>query len=123
MLNRHQIREKLVFVIYQHLLLNKSIDDCFNANFNDTSDEFALSIINDLKSNKSAYIEEISGYLKDWSFDRLSFVDQGILLVGASEIKQKINDKAIVIDEAIRITKAYSDDASYKYINGVLDKL
>lgn len=123
MLNRHQIREKLVFSMYQHLLLKKTIDECFKANFASCDDDFALTIINDLQIKEDVYIKEISGYLKDWTFDRLSFVEQGILLVATSEIKQKLNDKAVVIDEAIRITKSYSDEASYKYINGVLDKL
>lgn len=123
MLNRHQIREKLVFTVYQHLLLQKSLDDSFNDNFKSADDEFALKVLNDLKINESNYIQEIQEYLKDWSFDRLSYIDQGILLVATSEIRQSLNEKAIVIDEAVRITKAYSDEQSYKYINGVLDKL
>ena len=39
------------------------------------------------------------------------------------EIKTNLNTKNIVIDEAIRIAKEYSNEDSYKYINGVLDNL
>ena len=73
--------------------------------------------------NINDYITDISSYLKNWTFDRLSYIDQAILLESYSEIKSKINNKNIVIDEAIRIAKEYSNEDSYKYINGVLDNL
>lgn len=123
MLNRHQIREKLVFVLYQHLLLKKDLYACFNDNFEDQVDDFSKTIINDISNNIDTYISDISSLLKGWSFDRLNYVDQGILIVAASEISLNINDKAIAIDEAVRLCKTYSDEESFKYVNGVLDKL
>ena len=74
-------------------------------------------------ANLDKYKEEISGHLKRWTFDRLNYVDQAILLEAASEINLELNDRNVVIDEAIRIAKEYSDEDSYKYINGVLDNL
>ena len=35
MLNRHDSREKIVFALYQHLLLKKDINVCFVNNFED----------------------------------------------------------------------------------------
>lgn len=55
--------------------------------------------------------------------NRLSYIDQAILLVGTSEYNLNKDNKKIIIDEAVRIAKEYSDDDSYKYINGVLDNL
>ena len=52
-----------------------------------------------------------------------SYIDQAILLVGTSEYNLNKDNKKIIIDEAVRIAKEYSDDDSYKYINGVLDNL
>jgi len=121
-MNRHQVREQLVFVLYQHLLLKKDLKVCFDDNF-ENADEFALKILEDLTNNINTYIGEIGQYLKDWSFDRLNYVDQGILLEAISEIKNSLNDKPVIIDEAINIAKKYSDESSYKYINAVLDNL
>lgn len=124
MLNRHDSREKIVFALYQHLLLNKDINECFSDNFEqEDSDEFITSIQKDLIDNKDNYIYEIGQHLVKWSFDRLNLVEQAILLEATSEIKLKLNEDAVVIDEAIILTKNYCDEESYKYINGVLDNI
>ena len=124
MLNRHDIREKIVFALYQHLLLSKDINECFCDNFEENEiDEFVSSIRDNLIENKNNYIYEIGQYLVKWSFDRLNLVEQAILLEAVSEIKLKINENAVTIDEAIILTKKYCDEESYKYINGVLDNI
>ena len=124
MLNRHESREKIVFALYQHLLLNKDINDCFSDNFEESDlDEFIISIQKDLIDNKENYIYEIGQHLVKWSFDRLNLVEQAILLEATSEIKLNLNEDAVVIDEAIILTKNYCDEDSYKYINGVLDNI
>ena len=117
-------REKIVFTIYQHLLLHKDLADCFENNFEeDEYDEFVLSVRDDLISNESNYIDEIGKYLVKWTFERLNLVEQAILLETVSELHMNINDKAVVIDEAIIMTKTYCDEESYRYINGVLDNI
>ncbi len=124
MLNRHEAREKLVFTIYQHLLLHKDLPVCFENNFEEEEyDEFITSVRDDLIDNEDKYIEEIGKYLVKWTFDRLNLVEQAILLETVSELHLDINDKAVVIDEAIILAKTYCDDDSYKYINGVLDHI
>ncbi|MDO4197423.1 MAG: transcription antitermination factor NusB [Erysipelotrichaceae bacterium] len=122
MLNRHETREKIVFTLYQHLLLKKDIDVCYKDNFEEEND-FAEKITYNLIDNKPSYIKEISSYLDKWSFDRLNLVDQAILLEAVSELKLGLNDKNVVIDEAINLTKTYCDEDSYRYINGVLDNI
>jgi len=122
-MNRHEEREKFVFVLYQHLLLNEDIEDAYLNNFEDYSDDFLNNLKKDISINENIYIDNISKYLKSWSFNRLNFVDQAILLCAASEISLKLADKAVIIDEAVRLSKTYSDEDAYKYINGVLDNL
>lgn len=121
-MNRHETRIKVVTAVYQHLLLNKDMVETFIDNF-DNIDEYVGSIENDLIAHEDVYIETISNNLNKWTFDRLSYIDQAILLVGTSEYNLNKDNKKIIIDEAVRIAKEYSDDDSYKYINGVLDNL
>ncbi|MBR0420325.1 MAG: transcription antitermination factor NusB [Erysipelotrichaceae bacterium] len=124
MLNRHEYREKIVFSLYQHLLLHKNLNDCFENNFEeDEINEYVRKIRDDILVNKDNYIEEISKYLHKWKFERLNLVEQAILLEMVSELKQKLNDPAVVIDEAVILAKEYCDDESYKFINGVLDNI
>ena len=123
MLNRHEYREKIVFSLYQHLLLHKNLSICFDDNLQGEEDDYLTAMKEDLIAHKQDYIEEISKYLNKWSFDRLNLVEQAILLETVSEISQGINDKAVVIDEAVIMAKEYCDDEAYKYINGVLDHI
>ena len=123
-MNRHEYRVKLVFALYQSLLLNKEISRSVEDNFDDEEkNEYVTVLENDLIINKDNYIEEISLHLKKWTFERLSYLEQAILLVATSEIKKEIASQNIIIDEAIRIAKMYCDEKSYQYINGVLDNL
>ena len=123
-MNRHEYRVKLVFALYQSLLLNKEISRSVEDNFDDEEkNEYVTVLENDLIINKDNYIEEISLHLKKWTFERLSYLEQAILLVATSEIKKEIASKNIIIAEAIRIAKMYCDEKSYQYINGVLDNL
>jgi len=112
------MREKIVFALYQHLLLNKDLKLLTSEI---KGDEYYESLIADLSSNEDKYIELISSLLNNWTFDRLAYLEQAILLLGVSELELNEVSKAIVVDEAIRICKEYCDEDSYKYINGVLD--
>ena len=123
MLNRHEYREKIVFALYQHLLLHKDLMSCFDDNFDEDDNDYMIAVRNDLAKHKDEYISEISEYLKKWTFDRLNLVEQAILLETVSEIKQGLNDKAVIIDEAVILAKEYCDEESYKYINGILDHI
>ena len=73
-------------------------------------------------NNVEEYSAKINNHLHEWSFDRLGYVEQAILLLAASELETGDLDRAIIVNEAIELTKKYCDDAAYKLINGVLDK-
>ena len=122
-MNRHSARVQLVFALYQHLLLGKELDRCFADNFNDVEDEFITCLCNELIDNIDTYKEQIGSRLNRWTFDRLNLVEQAIILEAVSEIRLGLNDTAVVIDEAVILSKQYCDEESYKYINGVLDNL
>jgi len=68
-------------------------------------------------------VEEVSKYLVDWDFNRLSLVDQAILILGFIEIYYCDVPKVVAINVCVKIAQKYSADDSYRYINGVLDKL
>ena len=61
--------------------------------------------------------------LTGWRFNRLGFLEQAILLVACAELELGYQDRVIVVNEAIRLSKEYCDSESFKLINGVLDAL
>jgi N utilization substance protein B len=55
--------------------------------------------------------------------DRLNKVDQAILSLGIYELLYTETPSVVAINEAIELSKKYSDESVTKMINGVLDKV
>lgn len=125
MASRHQLREKGMTCLYQHLLLNKDIKLALYDNCEGNEvDPFLYTITVDAITYKDVYIDKINERLnEEWTFARLGFVEQAILLMACCELDLETAPKPIVIDEAITLAKKYCDDEAYKLINGVLDQL
>lgn len=125
-MNRHQMRELAMTCLYQSFLLKKDIKQIVFENTKEANkiDPFLYAITIDACANLPYYKKHINEVLReDWTFDRLGYVEQAILVMAASEIDFETAQKAIVIDEAITLAKKYCDDDTYKLINGVLDRL
>ncbi|MBB5185322.1 N utilization substance protein B [Faecalicoccus acidiformans] len=125
-MNRHEQRVIAMKSIYQNLLLGKDIRRAVYdlTQGQNEVDEFLYALTIELIDNKDAYIMQINQSLReDWTFDRLSLLEQSILLISYQELKQVKTARAVVINEAITLAKEYCDDSSYKLINGVLDRL
>ena len=110
-MNRHEQRVVAMQSVYQHLLLGKDIRKC---------------VFDVMKGSNDidGYLYSLTmGTVDDWDFDRLSMLEQAILLISFQEILANDTPKAVVINEAITLAKKYCDDNSYKLLNGVLDQL
>lgn len=125
-MTRREQREVAINSLYQHLLLNKDIRKCVFEVMNGSNeiDGYLYSITIGTAENKYNYIQKINSLLrKDWDFNRLSVIEQAILLIGCQEIIENQTPKSVVINEAVTLSKKYCDDDSYKLVNGVLDQL
>lgn len=123
--SRHKLREIAMTSLYQHLLLNKDIREAVYDNCETNEiDPFLYTVTIDAIQYKDVYIEKVDHCLRDdWTFERLGFVEQAILLMACCELDLETAPRAIVINEAITLAKNYCDDEIYRLINGVLDKL
>lgn len=124
-MNRHLQRQKTIECLYQHCLLDRPLTlilEDYEFEINQEEGRFVLLNCEFIEINKEALIEKINGLLQDWSFERLPYVEQAILLLAVCELERKLDAKAVIIDEAVLLAKEYSDDDAYKYINAVLDR-
>lgn len=85
--------------------------------------EFALELIKNTLLNLDDIDHYISEQSENWEFDRLALVDKNILRMATYELVYKRIHPAIVINEAIEISKKFSTDNSGKFINGILDSI
>ena len=125
MSSRHKLREIGMTSLYQSFLLNKDIrQSVYDNNDSNEVDPFLYTITIDAMKYRDVYIAKINQSLRDdWTFERLGYVEQAILIMACCELDLEVSPRAIVIDEAITLAKKYCDEETYKLINGVLDHL
>ena len=127
MKNRSELREVIVKVIYQTIILEEAkleynVNDLIKEQL-EVQNEFVDSCVHGILGNKSTLSSLANKYLSSWTLDRLNKVDQAILLLGIYELKYTETPSVVAINEAIELSKKYSDEAVTKMINGVLDKV
>ena len=74
------------------------------------------------------HIEEIDGHIRtlahNWEFDRIARIDLAILRVAVFEMLFRKDIPPVVsINEAIDLSKQYSNADAKRFINGILDRL
>ena len=60
--------------------------------------------------------------MNDWTIDRIDKSGAAILRMSLYELKYMDTPEIVVINEAIELSKKYSDESVRKIINAVLDK-
>jgi len=85
--------------------------------------EFAKNLLNGILKHREEIDEIIKDHLIDWSFERLDKVDKQILRLGVYELKYTDTPYQIIIDEAVKIAKNFSEDKAKSFINGILDRV
>ena len=127
MKNRTLLREVIMKVLYQVFILEES-----GVDFNkedlikeqlEVENEFVTTSVNEILENKNTIYELANKYLKSWPMDRLNKVDQAILSLGIYELKYTETPPIVAINEAVELSKKYSDEKVTKMINAVLDEI
>ena len=87
-----------------------------------------LPMVRELLGTIDANLPDIDralrGALDNWSLDRLSSIDRGVLRIGAAGLLRHDDvPPKVAIQEAIRLAEAYGGNESPRFVNGVLDAL
>lgn len=125
-MNRHKDREKAMISVYQDLVYPRDPEQLISDNYNPDEikkDAYFRKVITTAIDNADRYHGYIDQVLKDWSFDRLGYIEQAILLCGCAEFDLKEVEAAVIIDEYVELAKEYCEPDSYKLVNGVLDRI
>ncbi|MDD6224582.1 MAG: transcription antitermination factor NusB [bacterium] len=127
MKNRSELREIVMKVLYQIFILEESSIEMDIESLKkeqlEMENEFVNEIIYGVLENRSAIYELANQYLTGWPMDRLNKVDQAILCIGIYELSYTKTPSIVAINEAIELSKKYSDEKITKMINAVLDEI
>ncbi len=126
-MKRSLLREKIMVILYQLDIakdqkLNVSIDDTIKANV-EVENEFVKQVVYGCVTYKNKIDNLANKYMNDWSIDRIDKTGAAILRMAIYELMYTDTPEVVVINEAIELSKKYSDDNVRKIINAVLDKI
>ena len=128
MATRTQARESVIGLLYAYDLGNegivKFVDEILeDKKIRNKQKEFALNLFNGVIANFETINEHISSHVKQGTISDIGSVEKSILRLAVYEILFESLDKAIIINEAIELSKRLASDGAPKFINGVLDKV
>lgn len=83
---------------------------------------FILKIVQKVLDEMDTIDQLLSENLIGWKLERLMSVDRTLLRMGIAE-SYFSTQKAILIDDVVRIAKKYGGEDSYKIINAILDRV
>jgi N utilization substance protein B len=117
MQTRHEIRIETMIFLYQQDLRGDVVVEPFKEGY-------------DLYHAILSHLSEIDQMIKDtlvnYTLERLSFVDRAIIRLAVYELMYTDTPKPIVINEAIKLTKAYSnleDEKQSAFTNRLLENI
>lgn len=134
-LSRHKIRQKAVQALFpldvnQVLEKKDAINAVLELEYAEIVDEnqehfvpaYLDFLVTGVCENKDELDEKIKNHLrKGWRIERLSKMDLIILRIGLFEMLyvEDVPNK-VALNEAIELTKTFSDEQSRKFVNGIL---
>ena len=128
MATRHHARMAVVSLLYAYDLGNGNIAEHSHEileekKIRNKQKDFAMGLYDGVMENLEAIDKAIVEHLKEWDFERLGAIERATLRLAGYEILFGELDSAVVINEAVEITKSFGTEQSPKFINGVLDAI
>jgi N utilization substance protein B len=117
-MKKRTIREEIIKLIYQDIFGGE-------INFEEIPSEINQTFF-DLREKYQDLDLIISANLSNWTIDRLNYVDLAIIRYATYEMKYLKTPYQVAINEALEITKIYSnldDDLAKKFNNRLLENI
>ena len=126
-MNREEIREKTMQLIYQMDITGEfdyekahPVDE----NMNIMNKPQAVATLEAVRDHITEIDDIIRANLDKWSFDRVARTDLAILRTAVAEMMYVDSIPGRVsINEAVNMSKRFSDEKSYAFVNSVLSKI
>ncbi|MDB1940436.1 transcription antitermination factor NusB [Clostridium tertium] len=129
-MNRKRSREIAMELLFGMTLSKNTLEETieifiedYEMNLKTIDLEYIKGILAKVEENITVIDQKIEEALTNWKIDRVSKVNISILRLAIAEMLyvEDVPEK-VAINEAIELTKKYSDEKSVSFVNGVLDK-
>lgn len=113
--------------VFQYLfsrLFNQSDEGLFDVladKLNDDDKNFAKKILDAVINNQEKYESALNEISRNFRFDRIFAADKCAVLIGMAELDAfSETPKAVIIDEAVKLSAKFSTEKSTGFVNGIL---
>lgn len=123
---RTEKRIAAINIIYSMKMNEKTLEEIENSDFYDNLDKETLDFVRNVVENLENIDEIIAKNLQNYSIGRLNRLDLAIIELAVSELLKREVPEAIVINEALNISKMYTqteDFDSVRFNNKLLDNI
>ena len=120
-----KLREILVQAVYQFIFNNQNTSEIYDQFVKEHQHKkINLEILNSKLKSIELNSDKINQAIDKTDFDisKIDLIDKAILYVAFEEIIYGELDHPVVIDEAIRLSKKFSNPDSFKFLNAIIDK-
>ncbi|MDY4812610.1 MAG: transcription antitermination factor NusB [Ruminococcus sp.] len=124
-ISRYKEREQAFLICFEKMFSDASISEiseCAEESRDDNFSQFALQCAKGVEDNLEEIDKIISDHLSaKWKLNRISKVSLSILRLAVYEMKF-VEDipTNVTINEAVELSKKFSGEEEYKFVNGIL---
>jgi N utilization substance protein B len=96
----------------------------FEADADPDGRSYADEVVRGVSSSREDVDRQIVQASANWRIERMARVDRNVLRLGAWELLHRRDvPRAVVLDEAVELAKAFGTDDSGAFVNGVLNRI
>jgi N utilization substance protein B len=128
---RHSGREAALQMLFQMEGSGASADvviELYWRNFIDGADPegrpYADEVVRGVEATRDDLDRHIVEASTHWRLERMARVDRNVLRLGTWELVHRPDvPRAVILDEAVELAKAFGTDESSAFVNGVLNRI
>jgi N utilization substance protein B len=124
---RRKARESTLQILFQLEFNDGELENIFQSFWQEKKAEkkikdYSRWLAEGIVSHREGIDQLIQSVSENWRIDRMALVDRNVLRIAVFELLYEEDlAPAIVIDEAIEISKRYSSEEAATFVNGILD--
>ena len=129
MSTRREAREYAVQLLFQLDMNENRLEEVFNRFWSELkadkkAREYAEKLVRGVRENIAEIDGIIKKYAEHWDIHRMSVIVRNVMRLAIYEMKNcKDVPPVVVINEAVDVSKYFSDSSSGKFVNGILDRI
>jgi N utilization substance protein B len=133
MASRHRSRHRAVQILYQCDIRQIPVDEALAAYYDSLYSEehekppprdgFMEELVRGTSARAAEIDKQIVEHSEHWRLERMPAVDRNIIRMAIYELMTKKIPPAVIIDEALDLSRRFSGDDSVSFVNGVLDSI